>query len=210
MPAKERVVTWSLCSALLATGFVLGMSAGPTAAAARDLPLVEAARAADADAVRALLERQVDVNVTETDGTTALHWAAYKGDLETARVLLAAGADAGAANRYGVTPLALLGDRDVNRADDRGYTALHGAALRGANPIVDFLPERGADLLAESNEGWTPLRIADGVHYTGTVKRADHAAELLREIMQDAGTYDEAKHARDVNSVAVVKPEGRE
>ncbi len=56
-----------------------------------------------------------------------------------------------------------LGDRDVGRADDRGYTALHGAALRGANPIVEFLAERGADLLAESNEGWTPLRIADGV-----------------------------------------------
>ena len=44
----------------------------------------------------------------------------------------------------------------------------------------------------------TPLRIADGVHYTGTVKRADHAAELLREIMKDAGVYDrsEARQGR--------------
>ena len=99
-----------------------------------------------------------------------------------------------------------LGDRDVNRADDRGYTALHGAALRGADPIVEFLAERGADLLAESNEGWTPLRIADGVHYTGTVKRADHTAERLRQIMRDRGVYDAARHAKDVNSVAVVKP----
>ena len=101
-----------------------------------------------------------------------------------------------------------LGDRDVNRADDRGYTALHGAALRGADPIVSFLVERGADMLARSSEGWTPLRIADGVHYTGTVKRADHTAELLRELMKERGVYS-AEHEKDVNSVAVVKPAGQ-
>ena len=100
-----------------------------------------------------------------------------------------------------------LGDRNLTQADDKGYTALHGAALRGANPIVEFLVERGAELLAETTEGWTPLRIADGVHYTGTVKRADHTAGLLRQIMQDRGVYTSA-HDRDVNSVAVVKPAG--
>ena len=101
-----------------------------------------------------------------------------------------------------------LGDRDVNRADDRGYTALHGAAVRGANPIVQFLVDNGADLLAQTGEQWTPLRIADGVHYTGTVKRADHTAELLRELMKARGVYT-AEHERDVNSVAVVKPAER-
>ncbi len=99
-----------------------------------------------------------------------------------------------------------LGDTEVNRADDKGYTALHGAALRGANPIVEFLIEKGADLLPETVEGWTPLRIADGVHYTGTVKRADHTAARLRQIMKERGVYT-AAHERDVNSVAVVKPE---
>ena len=99
-----------------------------------------------------------------------------------------------------------LGDQDVNMADDKGYTALHGAALRGANPIVQFLVDKGADLLAETTtEGWTPLRIADGVHYTGTVKRADHTAVLLRQVMKQRGVYS-AEHERDVNSVAVVKP----
>lgn len=101
-----------------------------------------------------------------------------------------------------------LGDQDVNMADDKGYTALHGAALRGANPIVQFLVDKGADLLAETTEGWTPLRIADGVHYTGTVKRADHTADLLRHVMKERGVYS-AEHERDVNSVAVVKPAAR-
>ena len=109
---------------------------------------------------------------------------------------------------FGAVQLAWeLGDRGVLQADDRGYTALHGAALRGANPIVEFLVDRGADLLAETREGWTPLRIADGVHYTGTVKRADHTAELLRRYMREQGVY-RAEHERDVNSVAVVRPAG--
>ena len=99
-----------------------------------------------------------------------------------------------------------LGDQNVNMADNKGYTALHGAALRGANPIVQFLVDQGADLLAETTtEGWTPLRIADGVHYTGTVKRADHTADLLRQLMKARGVLS-AEHERDVNSVAVVKP----
>lgn len=98
-----------------------------------------------------------------------------------------------------------LGDQNVNMADANGYTALHGAALRGANPIVQFLADKGADLLAKTKEDWTPLRIADGVHYTGTVKRADHTAELLRQLMKERGVYT-AEHERDVNSVAVVKP----
>ena len=104
-----------------------------------------------------------------------------------------------------VTAAYELGDRDVNMADDNGYTAMHGAALRGANPIVQFLVDKGADLLAETKEGWTPLRIADGVHYTGTVKRADHTAVLLRQAMKERGVYS-VEHERDVNSVAVVKP----
>ena len=43
--------------------------------------------------------------------------------------------------------------------------------------------------------------------YTGTVKRADHTAELLRRYMREQGVY-RAEHERDVNSVAVVRPAG--
>jgi len=100
-----------------------------------------------------------------------------------------------------------LGSQDVNQASSDGYTALHGAALRGADPVVQFLVDKGAELLPKTTkEGWTPLRIADGVQYTGTVKRADHTAELLRTLMKDQGVYVDGEHTKDVNSVAVVKP----
>ena len=106
-------------------GFMLCVSATTASAAGRDVPLVEAAKAEDAAAVRALLDNAVDVDSPALDGTTALHWAAYQGDHETARVLLEAGARADLANRYGVTPLTLATGRG-----DAGIVAslLHAGA----------------------------------------------------------------------------------
>ena len=45
------------------------------AAAAGDTPLVDAARAGDAAAVRALIASRADVHQASGDGSTALHWA---------------------------------------------------------------------------------------------------------------------------------------
>ena len=164
-------------------------------------PYLLAAKHADPPLMRLLAEYDADTRIPTEGNASPLMVAAGVG-------IFNLGESAGTNEEaFEAVQLAWeLGDRDVNRADDRGYTALHGAALRGANPIVEFLAERDAELLAESNEGWTPLRVADGVHYTGTVKRADHTADLLRQIMKDRGVYDDERHARDVNSVAVVKP----
>ena len=51
------------------------------------------------------IQKKTDVNAAEPDGTTALHWAAYRDDLESADLLLKAGAKANAANDLGATPL---------------------------------------------------------------------------------------------------------
>ena len=58
-------------------------------------------------AVRVLVEQKVDVNAPGKDGTPPLHWVIRVDDLETATLLLGAGADARRADRYGVTPLSL-------------------------------------------------------------------------------------------------------
>ena len=52
------------------------------AAAASDI--AEAVRRGDADAVRRLVASKADVNEPQGDGTTALHWAAYNDDVESA------------------------------------------------------------------------------------------------------------------------------
>ena len=61
----------------------------------------------DRQAVRAALTRKADVNVAQVDGTTALHWAVERDDLEMADLLIRAGARVDARTREGVMPLQL-------------------------------------------------------------------------------------------------------
>jgi hypothetical protein len=39
----------------------------------------------------------------------------------------------------------------------------------------------------KNNDGFTPLRIADGVFVTGTVKRQPETAAVLRQLMKERG-----------------------
>ena len=62
------------------------------AAPADDAALADAAERRDTALVRTLLDAGADVNVAQVDGMTALHWAVYHDDADTARVLVASGA----------------------------------------------------------------------------------------------------------------------
>ncbi len=62
--------------------------------------------AAITDAVTYLLSQGVDIDGAQGDGSTALHWAAFNDDLETTKMLLAAGANVKVTTREGgITPL---------------------------------------------------------------------------------------------------------
>jgi len=66
---------------------------------------------------------------------------------------------------------------DVNHVNSMGLTAIHGAANRGSNDIIEFLVENGARLDIMDNEGRTPLDWAKGVFL------ATHPAEEKPESM---------------------------
>ena len=70
-------------------------------------PLVAAARRGDHSAVRMLLRQKADPNAAQTDGTTALHWAVQADDVDLVAMLVKAGANVQATNRYGIPPLTL-------------------------------------------------------------------------------------------------------
>ena len=153
------------------------------AAAAGELPLVEAVKASDRAAVLALLEQQIDVNEAEVDGMTALHWAVHRNDLETAELLIRAGARVEAANRYGVTPLLLActsgsaalvdtlleAGTDPNTVFSEGETALMTAARAGKTAAVGSLLAHGADVGArESRREQTALMWAAAEGHAAT------------------------------------------
>src|SRR5688572_350312 len=67
--------------------------------------LITAARNADRETLRALIQQGANINAVDEDRATALHWAAYRDDRESAELLIRAGANVNAANDLGVTPL---------------------------------------------------------------------------------------------------------
>jgi ankyrin repeat protein len=129
-------------------------------AAGPDARLADAAKNMDRAAIRTLLQQHTDVNASQPDGTTALHWAANQDDLETVTLLLQAGANAKAANRYSVTPLSLActngngamverllkAGADPNTTLPGGETALMTAARTGKVEAVKALLAHGADV----------------------------------------------------------------
>src|SRR5215468_8811914 len=116
------------------------LSAQNLAAASSDI--ADAAMKRDRDAVRSLLQKKADVNATQVDGTTALHWAVRSDDLETAELLIRAGSNVSAANREGVTPMQL-------------------AATNGSAPMIEKLLKAGVDPDASlSKFGDTALMLA--------------------------------------------------
>ena len=124
----------------------------------------------------------------EADGSTALHWAAQRDNIEIADLLLAAGANAKAATRYKITPLSLActnGDAamiqhllkagaDANSTSEEGQTALMTAALTGKVDAIKVLLAAGAKVnAAEPYKGQTALMWA------ASEGNADAAAMLI-------------------------------
>src|SRR5689334_24670599 len=109
---------------------------------AADTRLADAAMNGDRAVVKSLLQQHVDVNTPQGDGTTALHWAAFRDDLDMVKMLLAAGANAKAATREGaITPLLM-------------------ACTNGNTSIIDLLLKAGADANTTNANGTTALMTA--------------------------------------------------
>lgn len=147
-------------------------------------PLVEAVKNGDRPALSALLGRNADVNAAEADGTTALHWASHRDDLESAQLLLRRGANVNAANDLGATPLwiacengsaamvrtLLQAGADPNRALLAGETPLMVASRSGSAGVVEPLLAKGANVNARAARGQTALMWAAAQKHSDVVK----------------------------------------
>jgi ankyrin repeat protein len=154
------------------------------AAGSSDLP--DAVMNGNKAAVRSLLLKKADVNGTQVDGTTALHWAVRGDDLETADLLIKAGANVTAANREGVMPMELatlngsaaMIERLIKAGADPnaplskfGDTALMFAARAGKTDAIKVLLDHGAQVnTVETWGGSTPLMWAASERHLDAVK----------------------------------------
>src|SRR6185436_18933794 len=150
----KRIVLPASCIA----AFVLAAVSLLFAAVAGNI--VDAARAGDANQVRAFVEKKVDVNTRASDGATALHWAVNRDDLKMVDMLLAAGAKVDVPNDFGTTPMSL-------------------ACENGSAAMVERLLKAGANPNAAISGGETPLMVASRTGNIDTVRvLLDHGANV--------------------------------
>ena len=187
-----RVGSLAAVNALVAAG----ASVNATEASQGQTALMWAAAQRHPDVVRALIEHGADVHArsrvsrlrvnrgssagtsadakyvdeVETGGSTPLLFAARQGDLDSAKLLIAAGADVNTAAPDGYNALLLashsghaalasfLLDKGADpNAAGPGFTALHTAVLTGDLDLVKALLARGANPNAQLTRG-TPMR----------------------------------------------------
>ncbi len=130
-----------------AAELLLSHGADVNARATKDgmTPLLRAVRSSKIALVRDLLRRGADLEATDTEGLSALHWATSGADVDMAEFLLTSGAE--------VDP----------RCGDE--TPLHWASHDGYDKVVRCLLAHGADPNATDEQGMTPLAWAAKVDH---------------------------------------------
>jgi len=162
------------------------------------------------------------------DGATPFIRAAQSSDVDLMKVLLAAGADPKIRTAHDVTALAVASGiawvegvtfewsrpknvetvkmlldlgLNPNQQDDEGRAALHGAAHKGRNEVVQMLVDAGADMemhdmgSRDTVNGamlgltWIPLHYAQGLVRVGVQSAIPHpdTAELIKGLMTKKG-----------------------
>ena len=152
-------------------------------------PFFFAAKAADVEVMRLLVDRGAHPRITTSEGTTPLAAAAGVGFNEgqhqppDAQVLEA-------------LALALALGNDVRLGNIHGQTPLHGAVYRGLEPAIALLVDHGAALDAVDRVGRTPLKLAEeGFFQLASRLARDGAAALLAELGHD--TPEQARLRRE-------------
>ena len=156
---------------------------------------------------RLFLEHHADVNARMKDGVTSLHCAAFKGNVEVARVLLHHGANAKLETEIGETALLLVSrgeynsqeqgvstaqlllehgvEANVQRKD--GWTPLHWAAFNGRVEVTRILLDHGADAKTGTDGGETALHIVS----LGKYDSEEYGVGIARLLLE---------HGADVNA----------
>ena len=120
-------------------------------------PLIRAALSGDAEVMKLLLQYKADAKITTDGGTTSLMAAAGINWIPAQTYMHSEEEYVEAVN------LCLAQGVEVNAANSMGLTAMHGAANRGWESIVQILADHGSKLDPKDKEGRTPMTYAQGI-----------------------------------------------
>lgn len=151
---------------------------------AADTPVADTAEGAEWASLASELAAGSDANVTQVDGTTALHWAAWHNNADAVETLIKHGADVKVANNYGVTALSMActngnaaiirqlldAGADVNAAQPSGETPLMTAARTGRIEAVQLLIDHKADVNTKERSDQTAIMWAASEGHADVVK----------------------------------------
>ena len=181
---------------------LLMIASASTSMAATAPTLADAAEQRNGALVRTLLGAGADVNAAQVDGMTALHWAIYNDDAETAQLLVRSRANVNATNRYGVAPLFLAATNgnarvvtllldagaNVNASLPGGETVLMTAARAGSPDAVKALLAHGADPNARERREQTALMWAAAEGHTAVVRALIEAGAAVNATLPSGFT----------------------
>ena len=147
-------------------------------------PFLRAAAAGDVDVMRLLVAHGADPNITTDAGTTPLMVAAG------VNWAVAETSDFGNEALLEAVKLAHSLGNDVNAANSMGIAAIHRAAHRGANAVIEYLAANGARLDGADAQGRTPLDWAAGVFLAThpPVRKPETIALLERLLKEQRGS----------------------
>ena len=157
----------------------LALIFGSVNSAVAQTEVADAAMRRNTAEVRRLVQSGADVKAAQADGATALHWAAYHGDVSSALLLLEAGADVKTANRNGSTPLWL-------------------ASSQGDAPMIEALLKGGADANEQLPLGRRPLMLA---------ARSGHV-DAVRALLVGGADVNAKEDARGTNALMQAADQG--
>jgi len=124
-------------------------------------PLLRAAKALDAPAVKALLDKGALPNLPNVRGITPTMAAAGLGSVDADTRGMFTNEDVQQRSIASLEALLAAGG-EINATESRGQTPLHGAAFWGWNDVVKLLLAHGANLNAKDLKGMTPVDSALG------------------------------------------------
>lgn len=197
--------------------------------------LLAAARQTNLAIVKLLLARNADVNATDQFRQTPLLGAARRGQWPIAQALLAAKADPNRQDAQGECALSLFarfGNREAVLGllaaganpnlvqTDLGVTALHYAASRGDQPVVEALVTHKADVNVVDHDGFTPLshalltghnQVAEFLRQKGAIEAPEKVwPEPQRSLIEQIKKFDTAlrtgARAEQLQAFAALEP----